>query len=85
MPALIPKPENVASPVRVIRGERALLDSDLATLYGVETRTLNQAVKRNPERFPGDFMCQLTQDVAQALLAARSQSVTLKRGNPRPS
>lgn len=80
MPALTPKPENIATLVRFIRGEKVLLDSDLATLYGVETRALNQAVKRNMERFPGDFMFQLTQEETQALVASRSQSVTLKRG-----
>ena len=80
MPALTPKPENIATLVRFIRGEKVLLDSDLATLYGVETRALKQAVKRNMERFPGDFMFQLTQEETQALVASRSQSVTLKRG-----
>lgn len=49
-----------------------MLDSDLAELYGVETRSLNQAVKRNLKRFPADFMCQLTPEEAQSL---RSQIV----------
>jgi hypothetical protein len=80
MPPLTPKPENIATLVCFIRSEKVLLDSDLAALYGVETRALNQAVKRNLERFPGDFMFQLTQEEAQALAASRSQSVTLKRG-----
>ena len=44
-----------------IRGVRVMLDYDLATIYGVETRTLNQAVKRNMERFPQDFMFRLTE------------------------
>ncbi len=44
-----------------IRGVKVMLDYDLATLYGVETRTLNQAVKRNAERFPSDFMFKLTE------------------------
>jgi hypothetical protein len=48
--------------IYIIRGQKVMLDSDLAKLYGVETRTLNQAVKRNLERFPEDFMFQLTQD-----------------------
>jgi hypothetical protein len=47
--------------IRVIRGHKVLLDTDLADLYGVETRTLVQAVKRNPDRFPIDFMFQLTE------------------------
>jgi len=54
-----PKPENLAQLVYLIRGEKVLLDADLAMLYGVETGALNRAVKRNIERFPGDFMFQL--------------------------
>ena len=65
---------NIESLIRIIRGQQVMLDSDLATLYGVETRTLNQAVKRNIKRFPEDFMFQLTQDEAIRL---RSQIVTL--------
>jgi hypothetical protein len=52
--------ETVANPIHVIRAQRVMLDRDLATLYGVETRALVQAVKRNVERFPADFMFQLT-------------------------
>ncbi|HEU0189255.1 MAG TPA: ORF6N domain-containing protein [Gallionella sp.] len=52
--------ESIESRILVIRGQKVMLDADLAELYGVETRTLNQAVKRNPERFPDDFMFQLT-------------------------
>jgi hypothetical protein len=63
-----------------VRGERVMLDRDLATLYGVETRTLNQAVKRNLDRFPSDFMFRLTRKEAADLLPSRSQSVILKRG-----
>lgn len=54
-----------------------MLDSDLAALYGVETKVLNQAVQRNRERFPEDFMFQLTSDEVDRL---RSQSVTSKKG-----
>lgn len=57
-----------------IRGQRVILDRDLAALYQVETRVLNQAVKRNAERFPDDFMFQLTKEEAEVL---RSQIVTL--------
>lgn len=53
------KPENLAQLVFLIRGEKVLLDVDLATLYGVETGALNRAVKRNIDRFPDDFMFQL--------------------------
>lgn len=60
MPKLSIKPESVAQLVFVVRGEKVLLDSDLAALYGVETKALNRAVKRNASRFPGDFMFRLT-------------------------
>ncbi|MBI5684508.1 MAG: ORF6N domain-containing protein [Verrucomicrobia bacterium] len=73
--------ERVERLIHLARGEKVLLDADLARLYGVETRTLNQAVKRNPSRFPADFMFQLTIEEADSLLRSRSQSVTLnKRG-----
>jgi phage regulator Rha-like protein len=62
----------------LIRGRGVMLDRDLAELYGVETRTLNQAVKRNLNRFPDDFMFSLTSEEAVEL--SRSQFVTLKRG-----
>jgi hypothetical protein len=52
--------ERILHAILILRGERVLLDSDLATLYGVETRLLVQAVKRNAERFPDDFMFQLS-------------------------
>jgi hypothetical protein len=60
-----------------VRAQRVILDSELARIYGVETRILNQAVKRNAERFPNDFRFQLT---TAETAASRSQSVTLKRG-----
>ena len=66
--------------IHTVRGQNVFLDSDLATLYGVPTRTLNQAVKRNRDRFPGDFMFQLT---AAELEAMRSQSVTASKRNVR--
>jgi hypothetical protein len=59
-----------------LRGHNVMLDSDLAALYGVRTKALNQGVRRNLERFPPDFMFQLTVD--EAAVALRSQSVTLK-------
>lgn len=52
----------VESLIRVIRGQQVMLDRDLAVLYGVETRRLNEQVKRNIERFPEDFMFQLTKE-----------------------
>jgi hypothetical protein len=56
------------------------MDRDLAEIYGVQTRVLNQAVRRNEEKFPQDFMFQLTFEEAGAVQRSRSQSVILKRG-----
>jgi len=66
---------DITRAIKFLRGQRVLLDEDLATLYGVETKVLVQAVKRNVTRFPEDFMHQLT---ASEWAALRSQSVTLK-------
>jgi hypothetical protein len=54
--------ERIESAILFIRGEKVILDRDLAMLYGVETRVLNQAVTRNHERFPDDFMFELTRE-----------------------
>jgi hypothetical protein len=72
----------IASRIRFIRGQRVMLDSDLAFLYGVQTKRLNEQVRRNPERFPADFMFRLTKAEAVAL---RSQIATLdpRRGSHR--
>ncbi|PWU01257.1 MAG: DNA-binding protein [Bacteroidetes bacterium] len=72
--------DSIRSLVIWVRGERVLLDFSLATLYGVETKELNQAVKRNPERFPPDFMFQLTDKEWEDL---RSQNVTSSWGGRR--
>jgi len=69
--------ERVENRILSIRGHRVILDADLAELYGVTTGALNQAVKRNAGRFPGDFMFQLSQEEADSL---RSQIVILKNG-----
>ena len=66
---------NIENLIRTIRGQKVMFDSDLAMLYGVETRILNQAVKRNITRFPDDFMFQVTKEEWNSL---RSQIVTLK-------
>ena len=58
--ALIASVEQIESQIFLIRGQKVMLDADLAELYGVETGALNRAVKRNSERFPEDFMFQLT-------------------------
>ena len=59
-----PVAETIAGRIVMLRGERVLLDADLAELYGVETKTLNRAVKRHRDRFPPDFMFQLTGEEA---------------------
>lgn len=63
-----------------IRGEKVILDSDLARVYGVSTKAFNQAVKRNLARFPEDFIFRLSKGEAEAIQISRSQTVTLKRG-----
>lgn len=70
----------ISSAIRGIRGQRVMLDADLAKLYGVETRTLIQAVKRNLDRFPADFMFQLTN---HELANLRSQFVISSWGGRR--
>jgi hypothetical protein len=79
-PRHMPKPENLAALIYLLRGERVLLSEHLAGLYAVPVKVLNQAVKRNIDRFPDDFMFQLTPDESEAILRSRSQIVTLKRG-----
>lgn len=59
--------EEIEKAIYLIRGEKVMLDRDLALLYGVQTKILNKAVKRNFQRFPPDFMFQLTEDEAEAL------------------
>lgn len=72
--------EIIRSKIYEIRGQKIMLDRDLAKMYGVDTRTLNQAVKRNLERFPSDFMFQLTQEEWSDL---KSQFVTSSWGGVR--
>jgi hypothetical protein len=69
--------ERIERAILMLRGHKVMLDSDLATLYAVETKVLNQAISRNMERFPEDFMFQLTEAEAAFL---KSQTVTLKTG-----
>jgi hypothetical protein len=69
--------ERIAGAILVLRGHKAILDSDLAALYGVETRRLNEQVRRNASRFPGDFMFRLTRDELDAL---KSQNATSSAG-----
>ena len=74
--------EVIVSKILIIRGKRAMLDKDLAELYEVRTKNLNKAVKRNIERFPEDFMFQLTKEEVESL---RFQIGTSKRGGRRYS
>ena len=66
--------------IYIVRGRKVMLDADLAELYQVEPRVLNQAVRRNPDRFPEDFMFQLT---AQEGLGSKITNCDLRKG-PRP-
>lgn len=71
---------NIQDLIHIIRGQRVMLDSDIATFYGVETKRLNEKVKRNPKRFAGDdFTFQLTQEEYDEL-RLRSQIATIKKG-----
>jgi hypothetical protein len=69
--------EHITKSILVLRGQRVLLDTELAALYGVSTKRFNEQVRRNRERFPADFMFQPTDE---ELMALRSQIATLKGG-----
>ena len=70
--------ESIEQRIFVIRGHKIILDADLAQLYGVTTKRLNEQVKRNRDRFPEDFMFQLSLEEGKSILALRSQFATLK-------
>jgi hypothetical protein len=82
--------KTLANKIYFIRGQKVMIDRDLSELYGVLTKNLNLAVKRNSERFPDDFMFQLSKEESESLRlqiatlkkvdSSRSQSVTLKQG-----
>ena len=74
--------EEIEEKIHLIRGQKVMLDSDLAEVYQVATRVLNQAVKRNLHRFPEDFMFQLSVEEVDNL-AMRSQIVTASKRNIR--
>lgn len=92
MPESLIPVEGIEQIILLIRGQKVILDADIAALYGVETKALKQAVRRNIKRFPEDFMFQLNGDEVKTLEAfllkslkiprgsSRSQNVTLKRG-----
>lgn len=73
----------IGSKILLIRGQKVMLDRDLAELYGVPTKRLNEQVQRNRRRFPKDFMFQLTWEESREVL--RSQFATLKQGQHRTS
>ena len=74
--------ERIEQSILLIRGQKVILDADLAKLYGVKIKRLNEQVRRNCDRFPLDFMIQLNSEEYSAL---RSQIATLKRGRGRHS
>jgi hypothetical protein len=78
MPA--PRTENIAPLVHSVRGERVLFDADLAVLYGLEARVLNQAVKRNRSRFPNDFMFRLSAKETDVLRNSSQTVMSSRRG-----
>src|SRR5690242_20965810 len=69
--------DRIAQSILILRGHRVILDSELAALYGVSAKRFNEQVRRNRNRFPADFMFQLTAEESRAL---RSQFATLKSG-----
>jgi hypothetical protein len=73
--------DKISRLIRSIRDQRVILDTDLATIYGVETRALNQAVKRNQDRFPEDFIFQLTPAEADEVRRLASQSAASAPGD----
>jgi hypothetical protein len=81
MKSLVPI-EVIEKKIYLIRGQKVMLDRDLAALYGVETRVLNQAVSRNTDRFPDDFMFALKreeiQSISQIVISSASRKDTLK-------
>lgn len=75
--------ELIERKIYLVRGQKVMLDSDLAELYGVETFNLNKAVKRNLDRFPQDFMFQLTKEEAEPLRFQTGMSKAEGRGGRR--
>jgi len=76
-------PEHIASAILVLRGHRVLLDAELAALYGVTTKRLNEQVKRNAARFPADFIFRLTKAETVALDRSQNATGSQKHRDPR--
>lgn len=74
---------SIVNKIYIIRGQKVMLDKDLAEIYGVETFRLNEAVKRNSSRFPPDFMFQLTQDEFKSMISQNAISNNTGRGGTR--
>ncbi len=72
--------ERIEQKILLLRGHKVMLSGDLARLYGIKAKVLLQAVRRNLERFPEDFMFQLTRKATEMAVRSRSQIVTLNRG-----
>ena len=83
--ALIVPEERIARGILVIRGHKVLLDADLAELYGVTTKRLNEQVKRNPERFPADFLFALTAEEKAQVVAHCDHLARLKFSPTQPN
>lgn len=75
-----PIPLNVPALIRTVRGERVILDSDLARIYGVSTTRFNEAVKRNTRRFPSDFRLRLTREEFEVLISQNATSKPVRGG-----
>ena len=76
--------ERIEQAILLIRGQKVMLDADLAALYGVPTKALNQAVKRNERRFPPDFMFRLTKDEKKELVTNCDRFAKLKHSSTSP-
>jgi hypothetical protein len=75
---------DIAKRILMVRGQKVMLDADLASLYGVETRALNQAVRRNGQRFPDDFMFQLTREEKHEVITTCDHLDSLKFSSALP-
>ncbi len=80
---MLARVDRISSLIRTIRGQKVLLDADLARIYGVPTRRLNEQLKRNAKRFPPDFVFRLTDKEAETDFPMRSQSATASKRNIR--
>ena len=82
---VVPK-EVIENRIYLFRGHKVMLDRDLASLYGVSTKVLNQAVKRNRERFPGDFMFRLNRKEKEnwrsQIVTSNSEKMGIRRHSP---